>query len=102
MTSASAQPVIADTAIASSSAWMKGGKSVLAGCFIGCVAVRLDEELPAFGGERLPLGLGVFADMLLELLCLEDVYEGPAVVYFHPNTLPLLIQSSAIGVSLGY
>ncbi|MGP6190443.1 MAG: hypothetical protein ACLPSH_10270 [Vulcanimicrobiaceae bacterium] len=66
------------------------------------IPARLDEQLPAFGGERFPLGLGVFADMLLELLCLEHVYEGRAVVYCHPNTLPLLIQSRAIGVSLGY
>ena len=42
MSCVSAQPAIADTAIASSSAWMEGGKSVLGDSFIGCVA-RLNE-----------------------------------------------------------
>jgi hypothetical protein len=38
MSCVSVQPTIADTAIASSSAWMTGGKSVLGCCFIGCIA----------------------------------------------------------------
>ena len=51
MSCVSAQPAIADIAIASSSAWMKGGKSVLEGCFIGCVA-RLNETCSAVRYRR--------------------------------------------------